>query len=1096
MLLAPRPDGDGDDWLDHPTAVHESLSLAGARGALRRAAASYCPAPGGIVARRAPHLSPMQLHTVRFAMAGLLGRRGGFALGDGTGTGKGRVIAALVHEWLARHPRGRVLWLTANRRLGGAAASELALLAEQSGRGADEATTTPSAWLHAHAHAFRFASYSSLRFVKHWNDLVAWLRADVENDPPPPLVVLDECHLLRRRQHLFRRCEELCGSTARILFSSATMMSEADHLHYLAYRFGLVRLDEEAYADAPFATAREMTLALRRGGRTLLEAVALHLAHEGLYASRALATAHVPVVVHRVGIDTGAYDVLVEACRACRQTGGAAVQAVCMQTVVALKARHAIAVAHAELARGRAVIVSVVHTSAAADMRRRRQTTPSGDDGVGRDAGPPTPIAADHFAQVATRLGLSEATTQAALLERRLPWDALDQLVDAFGAARVAEITGRTVRRVRDRDSGGWRWEQVRAAQEVDAFCSGAKRIALLSRAGGLGLSLHDTVGDAPRTHILLELPWASDDLVQLLGRCHRAGTASTPEYHLITADVPAEERVTHTLSRRVQCMGALTRADRASFDALRLGAIFGRGTTTQDRRTFAARLAMRVLCRTPVACDPERLARGVRMWLVADDAAARSMRERLRGLARVLLRADDVPGRRPLARQRIAQNALVLLCRVHAALRRAAEEADADGPPEIDLDELPWTWDTAWVAHAVDDWIPHAPSSAAPSTGERALDAEDGAMVVLALTAAFPGAFARDVLGEWTPSRTRAYGPRDRARVRTVACAAAHPSARATLGRLPTALVEKVLESALQSPTALLDAAAGAWCRHDLERLPACTHENLCNAAMLMTRREQHATATLFVESAADPFEGIVDDGFVSAAPTSTAPDAALEASVDDDASDGGIGDDGSVDVPRGSTTSIVAWATARLMSATARQMLRARFVDTRAVCTDHADVVHLYDVRLAYELHPRPSPPAEAHFYRHRRSATLCWTHGVGAIDEATGRRRAAAHTAATTWDGDAVDLAAADEDEYVRIPRHVFVHMDERRRSHAQEAVRHLPDTVRVATRGVLHAWQTSSTRCLVRFPAPPSSAAAAPLLTGLVVATRKADGAPSP
>ena len=58
----------------------------------------------------------MQRGTVRAILDALRGM-GVFALGDGTGVGKARVIAGTIAEWLDEHPDSPVVWVTANARL-------------------------------------------------------------------------------------------------------------------------------------------------------------------------------------------------------------------------------------------------------------------------------------------------------------------------------------------------------------------------------------------------------------------------------------------------------------------------------------------------------------------------------------------------------------------------------------------------------------------------------------------------------------------------------------------------------------------------------------------------------------------------------------------------------------------------------------------------------------------------------------------------------------------------------------------------------------------------------------------------------------------
>src|SRR5260370_33598017 len=81
-----------------------------------------------------------------------------------------------------------------------------------------------------------------------------------------------------------------------------------------------------------------------------------------------------------------------------------------------------------------------------------------------------------------------------------LPENPLDQLVNHFGEANVAELTGRTRRLIRDPRTGKVEYKK-RAPEGVpmnrvnvhamEQFQAGRCRVAIISDAGSLGISLH-----------------------------------------------------------------------------------------------------------------------------------------------------------------------------------------------------------------------------------------------------------------------------------------------------------------------------------------------------------------------------------------------------------------------------------------------------------------------------------------------------------------------------------------------------------------------------------------------------------------------------
>jgi O-acetyl-ADP-ribose deacetylase (regulator of RNase III) len=157
-----------------------------------------------------------------------------------------------------------------------------------------------------------------------------------------------------------------------------------------------------------------------------------------------------------------------------------------------------------------------------------------------------------------------------------LPDNPLDQIVNYFGAAQVAEITGRDKRLMRDPETG--RNSYVKRAREgvsmekasedeMLAFQAGRKRIAIISASASTGISLHaDNRSESAqyrRVHITLETGWSADTQMQTFGRTHRSDEASAPEYRLMTTNLGGQKRFLSTIAKRLGSLGALTRGDR-----------------------------------------------------------------------------------------------------------------------------------------------------------------------------------------------------------------------------------------------------------------------------------------------------------------------------------------------------------------------------------------------------------------------------------------------------------------------------------------------------------------------------------------------------
>jgi superfamily II DNA or RNA helicase len=87
----------------------------------------------------------------------------------------------------------------------------------------------------------------------------------------------------------------------------------------------------------------------------------------------------------------------------------------------------------------------------------------------------------------------------------------------------------------------------------VDMFTQDKSHVILCNlQAGGLGLSLHDTRGVRPRTAIISP-SWSAFDVLQALGRIHRAGGQSDTQQHVLFAAGTIEERVEQVVRTKIR---------------------------------------------------------------------------------------------------------------------------------------------------------------------------------------------------------------------------------------------------------------------------------------------------------------------------------------------------------------------------------------------------------------------------------------------------------------------------------------------------------------------------------------------------------------
>lgn len=518
---------EGDDDYPHPAPVCEPVNLA---------ATTLPPLCYTLKNAECAGLSTLQRETIRRMMQSFEARKT-FLLGDATGVGKGRTIAGLIAELAAAEGDVRVAWVSANMRL------------EEDARRELEAVGA-AALLDSDTGGARFSSYAALQVAARASDFVEWL-AQVER----PVVVLDECHALRNSggivsqniQNLINRTRG-ARSELRILYSSATACSTARHCEYLG-SLGLFGTPE-----SPFSDFSALQSALKRHGASLMELMAIDLRARGAYIARQLSFLDLRVehrMVHLSDEQKRVYNACGASLRAAELLSGSTQQSFFQRLITALKVEETIRIVEEHVARGASVVVSLVNTGEATSRRMSNSNNNHNDH---------------HRAIERHLVGAEALETHDAEPVDGLPENPLDRLIAHFGEARIAELTGRRLRVERgESNASGRRVKTPSIHDEVAAFQRGEKHVAVLSRAGGVGISLHDSIDGRPRVHVILEMPWSAEDLLQQMGRTHRSSSRRPPTYILVTSDLPAELRFASSIVAKLQNFGAMVKADRSS---------------------------------------------------------------------------------------------------------------------------------------------------------------------------------------------------------------------------------------------------------------------------------------------------------------------------------------------------------------------------------------------------------------------------------------------------------------------------------------------------------------------------------------------------
>ena len=250
--------------------------------------------------------------------------RRGFFLGDGTGCGKGRQIAAVIADNMAQG-RMRALWLSKNDALLEDARRDWAAIG---GGGHD--IVALSSWKQGEAIRLEkgvlFTTYATLRQAarggrqSRLDQIVAWLGEDFDG-----VIALDEAHALANaagggkgargtkkasQQGIAGLALQNRLPDARVLYVSATGATTAENLAYAA------RLGLWGGPEAPFMSRPDFLEAMDRGGVAAMELVARELKALGLYLARSLSFEGVeyePLTHELTAEDTAIWDAWADA---------------------------------------------------------------------------------------------------------------------------------------------------------------------------------------------------------------------------------------------------------------------------------------------------------------------------------------------------------------------------------------------------------------------------------------------------------------------------------------------------------------------------------------------------------------------------------------------------------------------------------------------------------------------------------------------------------------------------------------------------------------------------------------------------------------
>lgn len=447
------------------------------------------------------------------------GERGGVLIGDGTGMGKGREIAAIVRDnW--EQGRKKAVWFSVNQKLFDDARRDWKALGGQDSDVRNLSKTKGDDQIEGDS-GILFSTYSTLaseskRGKTRIDQVVEWLGEGFDG-----VIAFDESHLLgngiqtsgqQNPSQMALTAIDLQDRlpNARVVYVSATAATEVKNLSY-AQRLGM-------WGDGtPFADVRDFIGKIGGAGVAAMESVALSLKAMGKYLARSIAfndgtpegTVQYSRIEHKLtGDQVGMYDRLADAWqkvygeveKALSQTGAtgrgkgraraafwSSHQRFFNGLITSLQMPVIIEGIEKDLAAGRSVVLQLTSTGEADQERALSGKDPDEDldDFAIRPFDMLVNLVRDHFptqayeqyiddnGNVRTRPAVDsdgnpvqdrdavrmkqELLNDLGQMETLMPDSPLDLILNTFGYEAVAEVTGRGRRVVWQEQADGSR---------------------------------------------------------------------------------------------------------------------------------------------------------------------------------------------------------------------------------------------------------------------------------------------------------------------------------------------------------------------------------------------------------------------------------------------------------------------------------------------------------------------------------------------------------------------------------------------------------------------------------------------------------------
>lgn len=481
--------------------------------------------------------------------------RCGFFLGDGTGCGKGRIVAGLAKELCVSKNKRKAVWLSVSQDL------EI-----DSKRDLDDVKSNMKTMnLLSRKHdddGVMFSTYNTLVKRKRYDVLCKWLGDDFDG-----LLIFDESHkakqCLNNKSKTASIIVELQNKypNAHVVYVSATGCSQVEHMGYM------IRLNLWG-GNSPHESFKEFVNETNMGGDFANEMIAMHLKKNGSYIARSLSYKNVTTGVTLIkSIEfERVYQDSVNVIELIRNSGlidgkmkmmfGGTILRFFRSLFLSLKIDKTINIIEKCLEENMSAVVTVQST----------WETHQTDNTDEFDAPKMTLIKFmeyihdSHDGNEKLQEMCCGIISEVNKIRFGSNMNAIDAIIKYFGESNTAEITGR---KKYYNEIGELVSRKYTNLEGKNMFVNDEKRVCVISEAGSVGISLHDLTGKHRRFHVILELPWSAEQFMQQCGRTHRSGQMSSPHYQIVMTDLPSESRFLSIIMKRLRTLGALTNGNR-----------------------------------------------------------------------------------------------------------------------------------------------------------------------------------------------------------------------------------------------------------------------------------------------------------------------------------------------------------------------------------------------------------------------------------------------------------------------------------------------------------------------------------------------------